>query len=64
MSDFKAMEDMDLQRKCFEAAAQYVKNFFPTMDNVEHRAWIANAVAAGYSKGYRDRQKEEEGVSK
>jgi hypothetical protein len=53
---FVGMTDMDLQQKCVEAGAIYVREMFPNLDDVEKRAHLQNAVAAGYSKGWRDKE--------
>lgn len=58
-----AMTDMELQKKCLEAAAEYIKFMYPDLkeekDGLILHSQLMNAVAAGYSKGYRDRQSEE-----
>ncbi len=54
--EFKQMTDMDLQAKCLEAASCYLKNMFPDLTDLERKAHIQNAVAAGYSKGWRDHE--------
>lgn len=54
----KQMTDMDLQKKCLDAGAEYLRMMFPDLEDLEKKAHIQNACAAGYSKGYRDAQAE------
>lgn len=57
------MEDMELQAKCVEAGKKYLELMWPGMEDIEKRAYLQNACAAGYSKGYRDAQAEFERTS-
>lgn len=56
------MEDMELQKKCHEAAAEFMGHMYPppTVLDLQVRMQIQHACACGYSKGYRDRELEEE----
>ena len=55
----KKMQDEQLQLKANDAAKKYLDAMFPNLNDLERRAWIFNAVANGYLKGYNDRDGEE-----
>lgn len=52
------MTDMELQNKCLLAGKEYADIQYPGYSDMQVKAQIQNACAAGYSKGYRDAQKE------
>jgi len=59
VTDFVVMDDMELQRLCIEAGHQFVEHIYKDADQYT-KTIVQNAVAAGFSKGYRHRQAEEE----
>ena len=56
LSDFKGMQDLELQQKAIEAGAEYIKAMFPSLEgdlDLLGKHMVQNAVAAGYLKGYK-----------
>jgi len=50
----------DLQKAASDAAKKYVEMMFPNLEDLEKKAWLINAAASGYLKGYRDAMQENE----
>lgn len=59
---FETMTDMELQKRCIEAGHQWVEKMYPGLRerDIERASQIANAVAAGYSKGWSDRGEQDD----
>lgn len=55
-SKFVMMQDMELQKACIAAGAEYVEKLFGGLKDEQVKAYIQQAVGAGYSKGWRDRE--------
>jgi hypothetical protein len=56
--NFEMMTDPDFQKKCVEAGHLYVATMYPGLrdTDIERASQIANGVAAGYSKGWKDKE--------
>ena len=49
----KIMTNMELQAVCIEAGQRYVAEMFPGLEDLERKAWLTNAAAAGFAAGWR-----------
>jgi hypothetical protein len=56
----KFTTDLDLQVLAVEAGREYVQAMWPSLDDVERKAWLQNAAAAGFIRGWRAHEEGEE----
>lgn len=52
------MTDLQLQNRCLLAGKEYADMMYPGYTDLQVKTQLQNAVAAGYSKGFRDAEKE------
>ena len=50
---------MELQGEAILIGRKYVEDFLPNVKDLEMKAWLQNAAAAGYIAGYRAKDKKE-----